>query len=147
MAYIGNICSASSGSITGGTLTGSLILVSDPTLPLEAATKQYVDTQIAASGNLTVWTAKTAAYTAVNGDKILADTSSAAFTITLPAAPLVGQQVTITDAGGTFSTNNLTVNRNGSKILGIAQDLILDVAYQCTTLVYYNSTNGWVFGN
>jgi hypothetical protein len=30
---------------TGGTMTGSLVLAEDPVLPLEAATKQYVDEQ------------------------------------------------------------------------------------------------------
>ena len=33
--------------ISGGTLTGSLILAANPTLPLEAASKQYVDNLIA----------------------------------------------------------------------------------------------------
>ena len=38
-------------ALTGGTLTGELILAADPTTDLGAATKQYVDTQV--SGTIT----------------------------------------------------------------------------------------------
>lgn len=46
--------SSSGGVLSGGTLTGSLILAHDPTLNLEAATKQYVDNAIqnVTAGNL-----------------------------------------------------------------------------------------------
>jgi hypothetical protein len=41
---------------TGGTLTGALTLVGDPTDPLHAATKQYADTKVAKSGDtMTGW--------------------------------------------------------------------------------------------
>lgn len=106
-------------------------------------------TSVLGSGNITVsgssaWVTKTANYTAVDKDRILADTTSSAFTITLPATPTAGQEVTISDAGGTFSTNNLTIGRNGSNILGLAQDLVLDVSNDSVNLVYYNGTRGWV---
>ena len=35
----------------GGTMTGSLILAEDPILPLEAATKQYVDETVTGLGD------------------------------------------------------------------------------------------------
>lgn len=38
-------------NLTGGTMTGSLVLAADPTLALEAATKQYVDSQTSAGAN------------------------------------------------------------------------------------------------
>jgi len=62
------------------------------------------------------WAAKSAAYDLVAGDLILADTSGGAFTLTLPAAPNVGDQVAIEDAGESFSTNNLSVDPGGNKI-------------------------------
>lgn len=37
-------------SLTGGTMTGPLILATDPDAPLGAATKQYVDTKVATGG-------------------------------------------------------------------------------------------------
>lgn len=96
------------------------------------------------NAGLSPWAAKTSAYTAVTKDRILADTTSAAFTITLPATPTVGDEVTIIDAAGTFATNNLTVGRNGVNILGTAQDLVLDIANDGVNLVYASASRGWV---
>jgi len=90
------------------------------------------------------WVTKTAGYTAVNNDRIFADTSSAAFAITLPATPNVGDNVRIIDVRGTFSTNNLTVNRNGSNIMGLAENMILDTNYEAKGFVYSGATAGWV---
>ena len=58
--------------------------------------------------NVTRWLTKTANYTAVAGDGIFADTTTAAFTITLPAGVL-GQVIEVKDNGNNFATNNLTV--------------------------------------
>jgi hypothetical protein len=54
---------------------------------------------------------------AIPGDKILADTTAASFTITLPAG---GGSVTINDAHGTWGTHPVTVNGNGRTIDGLA---------------------------
>jgi hypothetical protein len=81
------------------------------------------------------------ALTAVNGNRYFADTSTAAFTITLPATPVVGTRLIIHDVTGNFATNNLTVDRNGETILGLAENLILDVNNDTTELIYIN--NDW----
>lgn len=75
--------------------------------------------------------------------RILADTSSAPFTLTLPASPKVGDSITIMDAGGAWTTNNLTVARNGQNIIGIADDLLLDASDTWVELVYYSASRGW----
>jgi hypothetical protein len=62
---------------------------------------------------------------AVTGVGYFADTTSAAFTITLPSSPSAGAVVGIADYANTFATNNITVDRNGSNIRGSAADLIL----------------------
>jgi hypothetical protein len=89
------------------------------------------------------WVAKTANYTAVAGDRILADTSGGAFTITLPASASQGDTIEIIDASSSFGTNNLTIARNGLKIMGLAEDMTASTTNAAFTLVYYNATNGW----
>ena len=74
---------------------------------------------------------------------MLVDTSSAAITITLPASPNIGDQVTILDLSGTFDTNNLTVNRNGKDIFNVASDLTVNTEHAAFTLVYTGNDNGW----
>ena len=90
-----------------------------------------------------------AAYTAVAGDQVLVNTSgsgaSAPVTITLPASPVVGNEVTFIDSGNNFAANNLTVARNGSNILGSASDLTVSTNSSAFTLVYVNATRGWIY--
>jgi hypothetical protein len=85
------------------------------------------------------WLRKTANYTAVASEKIVADTSGGAFTITLPATPSTGDTVVIGD-GADFSTNNLTVGRNGSTIEGVADDFGLDIQHVKVEFVYDGTT-------
>ena len=80
-------------------------------------------------------------------DRVLANTTSAAFTVTLPlnTTLLVGDQIQIIDITGTFNSNNLTVARNGALIQGVADNLTLDVNNALVTLLYSGPTYGWVF--
>lgn len=85
-------------------------------------------------------------YTASVNDRILCDSTSAAFTVTLPAnaSLLDGDQLQIIDVGGSFSTNNVTVARNGSLIQGLGEDLTLDINGALVTLLFTGNTYGWV---
>jgi hypothetical protein len=83
---------------------------------------------------------KTANYTALDKEGILADTSGGAFTITLPATPDVGDQVFIADPTGDWGTNNLTLGRNGETIAGVAQDLVCDISGVSVQVVYDGTT-------
>lgn len=87
---------------------------------------------------------KTTTYTAVAGDVIDADTSGGAWTLTLPASPNVDDCVTVTDLAGTWHTNNLTIGRNSSKIMGSAADMTANVRYARITLKYTGATYGWI---
>lgn len=61
----------------------------------------------------TAYTIKTTTYTAVAGDKILADCTSTAWTLTLPAAPVnTDSPITVKKVGG----NALTIDLNGKNI-------------------------------
>jgi hypothetical protein len=80
---------------------------------------------------------------AVSGVGYFADTTSSAFTVTLPASPSAGDIVAISDYTGTWTTNNLTVGRNSSNINGVAADLILNQNNTTATLIYVDGTEGW----
>ena len=96
----------------------------------------------------TSWQAiKTGNYTASAGEGVFANTSAGAFTVTLPASPSLGDEVTIVDYAGTFDTNNLTIARNSSKINGGTADLTVDVEGAGNTLVFTDSTQGWLLKN
>jgi hypothetical protein len=84
-------------------------------------------------------------YTAVAGDQILANTSSAAITVALPSSPAVGNEVTIIDARGSYAGNNLTVDRNGQPINSTTSNLTLTTNGQSITLVYVDGTRGWAY--
>jgi hypothetical protein len=91
----------------------------------------------------------TTAYTAVDGDQLLIDTSGSgigsAITITLPASPSVGSEVHFIDSGNNFASNNLTIARNGSNILGAASNLVVNTSASAFTLVFVNATRGWAY--
>ena len=82
---------------------------------------------------------KTANYTAVDKEGIIADTGAGSFTVTLPATPVVGAQVVIVD-GNNWGTFNLTVDRNGSTIEGLAENLILDISGVSVQFIYDGTT-------
>ena len=83
---------------------------------------------------------KTANYTALDKEGVLADTSGGAFTVTLPATPATGAQVVVADAGSDWGNNNLTVARNGSTIGGLAEDLVCDITGASVQFVYDGTT-------
>ena len=97
----------------------------------------------AINGALKRWTAYTANFTAVAGDRILADTSGGAFTVTLPASPAVGDEIHILDSAASFDNNNLTVARNSKKIQGLTADLTLTTENTGIGLVFMSDTYGW----
>jgi hypothetical protein len=91
------------------------------------------------AGTSVIWQRITANYAASVNDALIADTTNGGFTVTLPAAPSVGNYIAITD-GGDWLVNSLTVARNGSTIEGSANDLILDVRDTKVEFVYDGST-------
>ena len=93
----------------------------------------------------TSWQAvKTTGFTAVAGEGYFINTTSGAFTMTLPASPTIGDEVSFIDYAGTFDTNNLTIGRNSENIQGSAADLTVSVERAANTLVYTDGTQGWL---
>ena len=121
-------------------LTGTLTANRTVTMP-DSAERVFISSGPITKGYHTA----TAAYTAVAGDQIFANTTSSAFTITLPASPAVGDEVTFIDARGTFNSNNLTIDRNSQPINSGTSNLVLSTNGQAITLVYVDATRGWAF--
>ena len=92
------------------------------------------------------WRAISSAETVQPGAQILADTSGGTLTITLPASPALGDEVSFIDSDYTFDTNAFTVGRNSSNIAGAAADLVVNTEGAGFTLVYSgDATTGWTF--
>ena len=83
------------------------------------------------------------AYTAVAGNLIQADTSGAAFTITLPATASIGDFIEIEDAKLSWNTNNLTLARNGLNINGGTTNYTASVVGNKLSIVYISTSYGW----
>ena len=75
-------------------------------------------------------------YTAYANDFIYCDTSTSSFTVTLPATPTANDVVNILDNTTSFKTNPLSVARNGNNIMGLAQDMIIDVDNISVSLIF-----------
>jgi hypothetical protein len=99
------------------------------------------------SGNITIsggggvdpWTVKTANYSISAGERIITDTSSGSFTITLPASPSTGDSFAIAD-GADWSVNPVTIARNGNTIEGDSENLLLDIKGIQVEFIYSGST-------
>jgi len=87
---------------------------------------------------------KTSGFTAVAGEGYFCNTTSAGFTVTLPATPTAGQQVALVDYAGTFDTNALAISPNGNKIEGLTNNVQLSSEREGVLLVYIDSTQGWL---
>ena len=94
---------------------------------------------VGASGALAPWIVKTSNYTMTNGERVLANTTSAAFTITLPANPTAGTYLVISD-GGNWAEHNLTIARNGSSIESINDDVLLTIKGITCEFIYDGAT-------
>ena len=132
------------------TLTVKTVSGTGLALPIGSTTVLYSDgTNITGKLQTKGYYTPSATYTTVNGDQILVDTSgsgiSAAITINLPASPSIGNEVTFIDSGNNFASNNLTIGRNGSNILGTASNLVVSTNGSAFTLVFVNATRGWVY--
>ena len=96
----------------------------------------------------TAWQAvKTTGFTAVAGQGYFCNTTGGAFTMTLPSSPSIGDEVSFIDYAGTFDSDNLTIGRNSEKINGAASDLTIATERAANTLVFTDSTQGWLLRN
>jgi len=64
-------------------------------------------------------------------------------TMTLPASPSAGDTVVVINRSG---VDTATIARNGSNIVGTADDLTFDLLNDAYRFTYVNSTDGWIVG-
>jgi len=108
------------------------------------------------SGNLsfatvsggTSWQAvKTSTFTAVAGEGYFINTTGGSFEMDLPAGS-IGDEVAFIDYAGTFDSNPLTIDQNGTeKIAGSTDPLTVSTERAANTLVYVDGTQGWLLKN
>ena len=97
------------------------------------------------TGGIVDWQAViTSNTTMVAGRGYFVNTSGGAITMTLPSSAVRGDEVWIVDYGATADTNNITVARNSHKIQGDSADLTVSTERAGFTLVYVDSTQGWL---
>ena len=68
-------------------------------------------------------------------------TMTASLTLTLPATPVADNWVGFRNMSG---TKTCVIARNGSKIMGLSENMTLDDEQAFGTLVYVDATRGWV---
>ena len=90
---------------------------------------------------------KTSGFTAVSGQGFFVNSGSGAITVTLPASPSAGDIVSIADYGFNAATNKITIGRNSQPINGFTVDGEITTNGGAATLVYSDSTKGWVSVN
>ena len=96
----------------------------------------------------TSWQAvKTSGFTAVAGEGYFINTTSGAIEMDLPAGS-IGDEISFIDYAGTFDSNALTIDQNGTeKIAGSTDPLTVSTERAANTLVYVDGTQGWLLKN
>jgi hypothetical protein len=139
-----NASNIASGTLANARLTGS-----------GALTINGTSIALGASGNIvagTDWQSVVHAdgstnTTGVAGRGYFINTFSAAHTFVLPSSPSVGDEIEIKDYNRTFHTNNVTIDRNGSNLDGVALNTTLEIQGQAVKFVYMDATKGWSLVN
>jgi len=126
------------GSIANAKLANSSLTINGTSVSLGSSIS---------AGSLDWQTVQTTGFNATAGKGYFCNTTSAAFTVTLPASPTIGDTIALVDYAGTFATNKLTIARNGNKIQGVENNSQIGTNRASVTLVYVDATRGWVYQN
>lgn len=86
---------------------------------------------------------KNSDFDAVPYQQYVVDTTIGEITATLPVSALVGHVISIADYAGTFADNNCIIGRNGHNIMGIPENIFLDISNVSISLMYVDLTQGW----
>lgn len=94
----------------------------------------------AGTGSAPQWSLTSSPTTMVSGGAYAVRTNTTAPTMTLPATPVANDVVYIMDADNSAATNNITVARNGSTIMGLSENLTINVNGASVRLQFINSS-------
>jgi len=95
-------------------------------------------------GGLSWQPVQNTSFIAVAGNGYLVNTAIANVTATLPASPTFGQQIQFIDYKQTFTSNNLILYPNGSKINANTSNSVLTYNGMSVGLIYSGTEQGWV---
>jgi hypothetical protein len=74
------------------------------------------------------------------GNREFVGVTTGGLTMTLPASPAAGWEVAV---GIATTSVNTVIARNSQNIMGLAEDMTVDVANITVSLVYTDATRGW----
>jgi hypothetical protein len=134
-------------SVTSNQLANSTIAnnkLSNSTFTIRGTSRALGDS-FSLNVNVDWQSVQTSGFTAAAGKGYFCNTTSASFTVTLPASATQGDTIVIIDYAGTFGTNNLTINRNGHNIQGVANNSLIKTNRASIELVYVDVTTGWIY--
>jgi len=138
------------GSISATTTTVNVFNSNVTSLNLGGAGNETINlgsstSKVKILGNLVPkWKPTNRNYEAVVGDRLLIDTGFNNVSITLPATPIVGDEVHFIDQVG-IGTYSLYILRNGNLINAAANDIVITTPGKAFALVYAGTTRGWVY--
>lgn len=151
MTFDGSVLSVTGNVNASSTFNGSgagLTNIPNSALDNSSITVNGTTINLGSSGDIvagTEWQAVTSTnVTATASQGIFMNSTGGAKTVTLPASPTIGDEVSVIDYAGTSETNNITIGRNGSNIQGSATDFTLATNRGSVTFVYSDGTQGWL---
>jgi len=99
--------------------------------PILGGSNAFTYINVSAAANVNSW------------DAVVADSALGGFTLTLPPAPTVGDEILLIDGQNSWATNNVSVSGGGQNIEGSATPLVLNISGQNIRIAYINSIKGW----
>ena len=137
-----NDCDHAGNTLTFKTSSGTGVLLCEGNCYI----LYYDGTNVVKTNEYRKWRAVSAAETVQAGAKLLVNTNGGGVTITLPASPATGDEVSFVDQGYDFNSNALTVGRNSSNIANAASDLVVNTQGAAFSLVFSgDATTGWTY--